>query len=288
MLLGMQADAAGGNVSAPRAPAWWKRALRSAGLTAALVLLLGAGFVVFLEESFIYFPHKGDVGPSPGEDVWLTASDGVRIHGWYVTHPEARHTLLWLHGNAGNIEYRRDMLEDLRALPANVLLIDYRGYGKSEGKPTEKGLCRDARAAYDWLCGRTKPERIVLLGKSLGAGPACDLAAQAPVGGLIVQSAFTSAPDMAPLVMPLFPARWFMRTKFDNLSKVAALPCPKLFIHSRDDEIIPFRMGEALHAAAAEPKECAWFDRAGHNDLWVTHSKAYYACLAAFLERLGK
>jgi len=284
----MEGTSTSENVSAHGPPVWWKRVLRSAGLAAALLLLLGAGFVVFLEESFIYFPAKGGVGPSPGEEVALTASDGVRLHGWYVSHPKARHTILWFHGNAGNIEYRRDRLSELRELPASVLVIDYRGYGKSDGAPTEQGLGLDARAAYDWLCSRTTPERIVLLGKSLGAGPACELASQVPVGGLIVQSAFTSAPDMAPLVMPLFPARWFMRTKFDNLSKVARISCPKLFVHSRDDEIIPFRMGEALHAAAAAPKECAWFDGAGHNDLWVTHSKAYSSRLAAFLERLEK
>ncbi|HXG60122.1 MAG TPA: alpha/beta hydrolase [Planctomycetota bacterium] len=264
------------------------RVLRSAGLAAGLVLVLGAGFVMIFEESFIYFPRRGDVGPSPGEDIFLAASDGVRLHGWFVTHPEARFAILWFHGNAGNLEDRRDLLADLRSLPADVFALDYRGYGRSEGTPSEEGLYRDARAAYEWLRTRRPPERIVIFGKSLGGGPACDLAAQVPAAGLILQSAFTSARDMASRVMPLFPARWFMRTRFDNRSKVARIACPKLFIHSRSDEIIPFRMGEELYAAAAEPKEHAWFDGAGHNDLWIVRRREYRARLSAFLEMLER
>jgi fermentation-respiration switch protein FrsA (DUF1100 family) len=265
-----------------------KRALRTAGLALGLAFLLGAGFVMLFEDSFIYFPVKGGVGKSPGEDVFLAAADGVRLHAWYAAEPGAPMTILWFHGNAGNLEDRRGMFRRLRALPASVLAVDYRGYGRSEGKPSEAGLHLDARAAWDWLAARTPPGKIVILGKSLGSGPACDLAAQVPCGGLVVQSAFTSAPDMAWRVLPLFPARWFMRTKFDNLSKVPRISCPKLFIHSRDDEIIPFTMGEKLYAAAREPKEHAWFDGAGHNDLWIVHEADYYARLARFLDRCDK
>jgi hypothetical protein len=274
---------------ARRPPVWWKRVLRTLALTAGVFFLLGAGFVVIYEDSLIYFPTKGGVRASPGEEVSLTGSDGVKIHGWYVAHPEAKATLLWLHGNAGNLEDRRDMLQDLRALPANVLVIDYRGYGKSEGQPSEEGLYRDARAAYDWLLTKTSADRIVLFGKSLGAGPACELASSVPCGGLIVQSAFTRAPDMASRVLPmLFFARWIMHSKYDNLAKVAKIACPKLFIHSRADEIIPFEMAERLFAAAAEPKECAWFDRGGHNDLWIRNAREYYSRLARFLGRIGR
>lgn len=269
-------------------PAAWKRVARSAALIAGIYFAAGLVLVMFFEDSFIYFPEKGDVGRGPGEDVFLTASDGVRIHGWYAAHPEARATVLFFHGNAGNLSYRREMVADLRALPANVLAIDYRGYGRSEGAPNEEGLYRDARAAYEWLRARTPPERIVLLGKSLGAGPACELAAELPCGGLVVQSAFTRAPDMASRVLPLFPARWVMKTKFDNLSKVARASCPKLFIHSRADEIVPFGMAERLYEAAAPPKESFWVDGAGHNDLVVMHSREYYRRLADFLGRCVK
>ncbi len=266
----------------------WKRALRTAGLALGAYWLLGLGLVVFFEDAFIYFPTKGGVGPSPGEEVFLTASDGVRIHGWYVEQPGARMTLLWFHGNAGNLEDRRWMLSRLRALPANVLAIDYRGYGRSEGKPGEEGIALDARAAWEWLAARTSPDRIVLFGKSLGAGPACRLATEVKCAGIIVQSAFTSAPDMAGGVLPLFPARWFMRTEFDNLSRVAKISCPKLFIHGRQDEIVPFEMAERLFAAASEPRESAWFDRGGHNDLWLANETEYYPRLARFLERCNR
>ena len=269
-------------------PVWWKRVLRTAVLTVGLVFTLGMVLVLFFENSLIYFPIKGDVGPSPGEEVHLTTSDGVKIHGWYAPHLEAKMTILWFHGNAGNIENRRSMFRGLRRLPANVFIIDYRGYGKSEGKPDEPGLYLDARAAYDWLCTRTAPEKIIVLGKSLGSGPACELASKVPVGGLIVQSTFTKAPDMASRVMPFFPARYFMRTKFDNIAKVAEITCPKLFIHSRDDEMIPFKMGERLFDAAAEPKEHAWFDRAGHNDLWDMYERDYTAALKRFLDGIAR
>ena len=268
-------------------PAWWKRALRSLGLTVALICLLLLGFVLFFENSFIYFPTKGHVGPSPGEDVFLTTSDGVNIHAWHVTHPDARVSILWFHGNAGNLENRRSMLGELRELPANVLAVDYRGYGRSEGSPDEPGLYLDARAAYDWLAERTDPSRIVVFGKSLGGGPACELVSQVPCGGLILQSSFTMAPDMAYRVMPFFPARWFMRTKFDNIGKIAGIKCPKLFVQARNDEIIPFEMGERLFAAAAEPKECAWFDRGGHNYLADENAGEYYARLRSFLSKVA-
>lgn len=263
------------------------RLLRFAATTLAVCFILVAGFLVFFENSFIYFPTRGGVGPSPGEDVWLTAADGVRIHGWYVTHPQAQVTLLWLHGNAGNLEIRRELLEGLRRLPANVLVIDYRGFGKSEGNPNEAGVNRDARAAYEWLLARTQPERIVVFGKSLGGGPACELASRVKVGGLIVQSSFTRAGDMASIVFPFLPlARYLVRTKFDSLGKVAEIRCPKLFIHTIDDDLIPFSMAKRLYEAAAPPKEYAWFDTGGHNGVWSAQ-KDYYSRVSAFLEKVA-
>ena len=227
------------------------------------------------------------MGASPGEEVWLTATDGVKIHGWYFPHPQARASILHLHGNAGNLEDRRDLVRGLQQLGVNVLAIDFRGYGKSDGKPGEAGLYADSRAAYDWLLARTSADKIVVHGESLGAGPACELAASVPCGGLIVQSAFTSARDMAPRVLPIFP-KWLLRTRYDNLAKVARISCRKLFLHSRRDEIVPFDMGEQLFAAAAEPKECEWFATAGHNDVSISHPKKYYSRLAKFLEPFGK
>jgi uncharacterized protein len=243
--------------------------------------------LMIFEGKLIYFPDRNGVGVSPGEEVWLTAADGVKIHGWYLPHPQARATILHLHGNAGNLEDRRDLVKAMHDLRANVMAIDFRGYGKSDGSPDETGLYADSRAAYDWLLTKTTADKIVVHGESLGGGPACELASTVPCGGLVVQSAFTSAPDMAPRVVPWFP-KFLVRTKYDNRAKVAKITCRKLFIHSKRDEIVPFDMGEALFAAAAEPKECEWFSGGGHNDLTISYPKKYYSRLEKFLEPFGK
>jgi fermentation-respiration switch protein FrsA (DUF1100 family) len=256
---------------------------------AVVTFLLAVIGLLFFENSLIFFPTKGQVGKSPGEDVFLVASDSARIHGWYVANPQATQTLLWFHGNAGNLEDRREWLEGLRRLPSNVLIIDYRGYGRSEGQPNEAGVNRDARAAYDWLLREkhVPPERLVIFGESLGGAVAAELATKVKCGGLILQSTFTNAGDMSKLVVPFIPMRWFIRTKFDTLAKVAAISVPKLILHARDDEVIPFAMGERLCAAARSPKTCHWFDRGGHNAIFVTVPDAYYRQLAIFLRSLG-
>ncbi|HVR82858.1 MAG TPA: alpha/beta hydrolase, partial [Planctomycetota bacterium] len=247
----------------------------------------GCAVLMIFEEKFIYFPASGDVGTSPGEDLRLTTPDGVRLHGWYFPHPRAKATILHLHGNAGNLRDRRDLVRDLQSLGVNVLAIDYRGYGESEGSPSEKGLYIDSRAAYDWLLTKTSPEKIVIHGESLGGGPACELASTVPCGGLILQSTFTRAPDMAPRVLPFFP-KFLVRTQFDNLAKVPQIRCRKLFLHSRADEMIPFDMGEKLFAAAAEPKENAWFTGCGHNEMTISRARKYYSRMEEFLAPFAK
>jgi len=264
-----------------------KRGVRTALVTTVVTMGILVVLLMIFEGKLIYFPKKGGVNSSPGEEVWLTAADGVKIHGWYLPHPKARATILHLHGNAGNLEDRRDLVRGMQELGVNVMAIDFRGYGKSEGDPDETGLYADSRAAYDWLLTKTTADKIVVHGESLGGGPACELASIVPCGGLIVQSAFTSAPDMAPRVLPWFP-KFLVRTKYDNKAKVARIPCRKLFIHSRRDEIVPFDMGEALFTAAAEPKECEWFSGGGHNDLTISYPKKYYSRLEKFLEPFGK
>jgi fermentation-respiration switch protein FrsA (DUF1100 family) len=265
----------------------WKRVLRTALCTVLGCFVFGCSALMIFEEKFIYFPTRGDVGPSPGEDVWLTTPDGVRLHAWYFPHLQARATILHLHGNAGNLSDRRDLVRDLQALGVNVLAIDYRGYGRSDGSPDESGLYIDARTAYDWLLTRTTADKIVIHGESLGGGPACELASTLRCGGLILQSTFTRAPDMAPRVLPFFP-KFLVRTQFDNLAKVPRIPCRKLFLHSRADEIIPFDMGEKLFAAAAEPKESEWFTGCGHNEMTISRARKYYSRIAAFLGPFAK
>jgi fermentation-respiration switch protein FrsA (DUF1100 family) len=263
-----------------------RRGIRTALVTTAISLVAVIILFMIFEERLIYFPTKGSVGTSPGEDVWLTTADHVKLHAWYFPHPRARATILHLHGNAGNLSDRRELVRDLQALGVNVLAIDFRGYGQSDGSPSEAGLYADARAAYDWLLTKTSADRIVIHGESLGGGPACELASTVPCGGLILQSTFTNAPDMAPRVLPFFP-KFLVRTKFDNLSKVRKISCRKLFLHSDADEMIPFDMAQKLFAAAAEPKESTWFTGCGHNEMSISRAKKYYSRIAEFLAPFG-
>jgi uncharacterized protein len=256
----------------------------------ALTLFLSAGLLMFFEERLIFFPERGGVGPSPagGSAVWLTPAHGARIHGWHVTRPGARATLIHLHGNAGNLESRRQLVTALAGLGVDALAIDYRDYGKSDpGFPTERSVNEDARAAYDYLRARQPALPVVVHGESLGGGPACELALHADVSALILQSAFTSIPAMAAVVYPLLPMRALIRTRFDNFAKVSKIAAPKLIIHSHRDEVIPFAMGEQLFAAARTPKQKLWLSTSGHNDALFIEHAALIGTMRRFLEQLG-
>jgi pimeloyl-ACP methyl ester carboxylesterase len=277
-----------------------------------IMLLLVAGLMVVimaLEDRLIYFPSKypdgfwnvdnipareGEVVPKI-EDCYFDTGDGVRLHGWlcsphrktggsFVQVP-AEMVLLWFHGNAGNISYRYDMIRAMMELPVRVFIIDYRGYGRSEGKPSEKGLYLDARAAWGYLIdNRGIPaERIIIFGKSLGGAPAIDLASQVEAGGLIVQSSFTSAADMASAVLPFYPHA-LLHTKMDSVSKIARVHCPKLFIHSTADEVVPYKLGRRLYEAAPEPKQFYEVQGAPHNSTYIVGGKAYFDALRRFIE----
>ncbi|MGI9107309.1 MAG: alpha/beta hydrolase [Pyrinomonadaceae bacterium] len=267
------------------------------------------GYVMLFEGSFIYFPSKYPAGrwereQPPAregqivahvEDVQLAAADGVRLHGWYCT-PHLRKrggaleavradaTLLFLHGNAGNISHRFEIIDELVKLPVNVFIIDYRGYGKSEGRPSEQGLYRDAHAAWEHLTLKraTGANKIVIFGESLGGAVAIELASKVGACGLVVQSSFTSIAEMAAEVLPFVP-RFIIRTKMDSLSKIGGVNCPKLFIHSQADEIIPYRMGRRLFEAARTPKQFYEVKGASHNLTDTVGGAAYYEALRGFI-----
>jgi uncharacterized protein len=240
-----------------------------------------------LEDRLIYFPTRGGRVQGPGQDLTLTSDDGVQLHARYIERDSAAPTLLYLHGNAGNLAGRSDLMTYFAELGANLLALEYRGYGQSDGSPSEAGLHADTRAAYAWLTERTPPARIVLLGESLGGAPACELAASQPVGGLILLAAFTSIPEMAALYYPWLPTRWLLRTRFDNLSAIARVRAPKLIIHSRRDELVPVEMGERLYAAAPEPKHAVWLDRSGHNDAHIHEEPQLSSAIRALLQRVA-
>jgi pimeloyl-ACP methyl ester carboxylesterase len=280
---------------------------------ARIMLMLIAGLVIAImafEDKLIYFPAKypdgfwdvdnipsleGEITPRI-EDCFLQTSDDVRIHGWFctpqrkisaATEPvQAEMVLLWFHGNAGNITYRYDMIRALMSLPVRVFIIDYRGYGKSEGKPTERGLYLDARAGWDYLTEtRGIPaENIIIFGKSLGGAPAIELATQVQPAGLIIQSSLTSARDMASSsILPFFPAM-LLHTKMDSINKIANVHCRKLFIHSPADEVVPYRLGWRLYEAASEPKQFYEVAGAPHNSTYIVGGKAYIDALRGFVE----
>ena len=221
------------------------------------------------------------------EDVWLQAADGARIHGWYLPHPRARGTLLFLHGNAGNIGDRLESLQIFHRLGLNTLIIDYHGYGKSEGSPGEEESYHDAEAAWRHLVeGRQIPaQSIVLFGRSMGGAVAAWLAARVAPAGLILESTFTSVPDMAAKVYPFFPVRLLARIRFDARASLAAVRAPVLVIHSAGDEIVPVAHGRALFEAAPEPKRFLEL-RGGHNDGFLVSREIYVAGLSGFIQEI--
>lgn len=250
-----------------------------------------------LERRFIYFPAAlpEDLAPpelvhAVAEDVRLRTDDGVSLHGWYAkaTRPAAPQppVLLHFHGNAGNILDRVELLDRLAAVGLDILIIDYRGYGKSGGAPSEEGLYRDADAAYGALVrDRGVPAgRVVLHGQSLGAAVAIDLATRRTVAGLIVEAGFTSAPDLGRRFYGFLPGFVFdrLRNRYDALTKIAQVQAPTLVVHGTADEIVPLDMGRRLFEAAPGPKELYLVEGAGHNDAHWVGGDAYYRKIAEF------
>lgn len=259
----------------------------------AAVLLLAFIAMPRFADRLIYFPTRAHDGGTPAalgltyEDVTLTAADGVRLHAWWVPAPTARRNVLFLHGNAGNISHRLDKLAVLNGLDASVLLLDYRGYGRSDGTPDEDGTYRDAQAAYDWLRARGIPaEQIVAYGESLGGPIATDLAARQPLGGLVLESAPSSILGVARHHYPLLPVGLFLSARYDALARIGRVRAPVLILHSPNDEIVPFAMAETLQAVAG-PRARLVRLAGGHNDAFLVAAEVYAAALRAFLLKDG-
>lgn len=237
--------------------------------TLGIVVLAYAGIVILawlFQHRLLYLPTTPgrEWAATPAqiglnyEDLRIRTTDGIELSAWLVPAEPDRGLLLFFHGNAGNISHRLESIELFRRLDLSVLIIDYRGFGRSEGRPSEPGTYRDAAAAWRYSVeelGRP-PREIVIFGRSLGAAVAAHLADNTPrpPAALIVESAFTSAPDMAQRVYPFLPARWLTRFGYRTRDHVAGVVAPVLVIHSEDDEIAPFDLGEEVFAAAPEPK----------------------------------
>jgi len=265
---------------------WWKVALFLALGYAALV-----GVVYLAQDSLVYFPNMGRAHvATPAvhglayEDVFLKTSDGETLHAWWLPVTDARGTVLLFHGNAGNISHRMEYARMFRTLGYHTLLVDYRGYGKSTGTPSEQGTYADATAAWQWLTTtRGIPNReIVIFGESLGGAVACWLARERPAGALIIASTFTSVPDLGSEVYGFLPVRLISRFSYDTRECLPHVKAPVLVIHSADDEIIPVAHGRRLFEAARKPK--VFLELAGgHNDGFVFMRAEWVKALGAFL-----
>ncbi len=219
------------------------------------------------------------------DDSWFTTTDGVDLHGWWIPHKRARATLLFCHGNSGSIAHQIGVLRHLRRLRVNLFAFDYRGYGRSSGSPSEKGLYLDVRAAHAFVTGElARPvEEVVLFGHSLGGAVAIDGAVDLPVAGLVAQATFTDVRDAARAFYPTLPVHWIARARFRSIDKVGTLAMPKLFIHGDADGTLPLEFGERLYEAAAEPKEFYRVAGAGHNDVHRHGGLGYLRRLSRFV-----
>ncbi len=289
-------------MTAPSPPPWngppptvWKRVRRAAVLW--LLILSGIYFVVvivlyLLQPQMLYVPRRqltidpGDAGMA-FEDVEMAAADGVRLHGWWVpAEGTSRGTVVFCHGNAGNISNRVGSVQVFHELRLDVLIFDYRGYGRSAGSPTEKGTYLDAEAAWDYVTRTRKvpPERIVVFGRSLGGAVAAHLAKERNPRALVLEATFTSVAEVGAAHYPCLPVRLLARFDYAAAEYVKEAKCPVLVIHSPDDEIVPFELGKKVFEAAPGPKKFLEI-RGSHNDGWAESGKDYVKGLEAFLSK---
>ena len=248
--------------------------------------------VYFGQSGLIYYPGVAgrSLSATPQkfgleyEDVEIVTEDSVRLHGWFVPSQNARATLLFFHGNAGNISHRLDSLVIFNRMNLDVLIIDYRGYGQSQGQASENGTYRDAEAAWRYLTEtrNLEPEKIIVFGRSLGASIAAWLAEKHRPAALILESPFSSVVSMAQRLYPFLPVKWLSKFSYDTRQYVSTITCPLLVVHSRNDEIVPYAEGRLVYDAA--PADKRFLDiRGGHNDGFLASGRAYIDGVEGFI-----
>lgn len=267
------------------------KAVAGAILAVLLTAYLGLGLVLyFMQGRFLYRPDRqlcgtpADIGLE-FENVTFTSEDDVELAGWFVPAEPDSLTLLFCHGNAGNIGHRLDSIDIFHSLGLNCFIFDYRGYGASRGQPTESGTYLDAAAAYEWLRREKKiaAENIILFGRSLGASVAAHLASRVAAGGVVIESGFTSYADMGKKLYPYMPVRTFARFDYNTAGYLARVRCPVMVVHSADDEIMPYEFGRRLYRQANEPKRFVEIS-GSHNEGFLSSADVYRRAWAEWLQ----
>lgn len=245
-----------------------------------------------LDHRYVYFPTPWEAGDwaaasqLPLQDMWAQTQDGVTLHGWFVEAPGSPAVLLLCHGNAGNIIHRLELLTELHRRGLSVCIFDYRGYGRSAGRPSERGLYLDAEAAYDALLQRgVAPGQIVVWGTSLGAAVAGELATRRQVAGLILETPFPSVRAMVRAYYGGLPLQWLLRARYDLAKRLGEVRVPVLVMHGDRDHIVPLALGRQVYAAANEPKTFYLIPGADHNDTYVVGGEAYFQRVLAFVRQ---
>ncbi len=267
------------------------------GIAAGAALIFWTIALMVFEEKLIYFPEKYPKGAYDQarsipnlRDCWVTTEDGVKLHAWFAPAESAKATLLLSHGNGGNISYRYLLMRSLQRRQFNVLMYDYRGYGRSEGTPGEEGIYKDGRAYFDYVL--TLPEvdrqKIILWGTSLGGAVATDVATHRPAAGLILESTFTSGQDVARILYPFLPVGPLMRSKFNTIEKIKTLHLPLLVMHGELDEILPIGLGRRLYASANDPKEFYEISGARHNDTFFVGGDEYFDRITRLAKNINR
>lgn len=268
--------------------------LRIGALVAFFYLMLVLLMWLF-QERLVFLPHLGrelvatpsDIGLD-WQPVELITEDGLRLDAWWLPVENPRASLLFLHGNAGNISHRLESLAQLNELGLAVLILDYRGYGRSEGRPSEAGTALDADAGWRWLKEESgqDPQRLVIFGRSLGSAVAAELARRTDPAALILESPFRSVPDLGQKLYPWLPVRPLARLQYPTVEYVTQRQMPLLVIHSETDEIIPFSEGQAVYEAAPSPKELLVI-QGGHNTGFLESQATYLPAIDEFLKSAG-